>query len=109
MISGQVQYTRLERETMWRAFGQPTHWLTLEFADDASLEKGFQVGFEPGCIGRRGNALTYWTICRCISRREREDTPIGTSSSQRVSSLSTAGCNMNSFVPITRVSLSFGS
>ncbi|KAF4661340.1 Nitrogen permease regulator 2 [Perkinsus olseni] len=51
----EVQYTKLERETMWRAFGQPTHWLTLEFADDASLEKGFQVHF-----AERARRYPYW-------------------------------------------------
>ncbi|KAF4651956.1 Nitrogen permease regulator 2, partial [Perkinsus chesapeaki] len=61
----EVQYTRLERDTMWEAFGQPTHWLTLEFADDAALEKGFQVDF-----AARARRYPYWyfllTACLII-------------------------------------------
>ncbi|KAF4664966.1 Nitrogen permease regulator 2, partial [Perkinsus olseni] len=51
----QIQYTTLEFNSLWDTFGQPTHWFTLEFTDDAALEKGFQVDF-----AIRARKYPYW-------------------------------------------------
>ncbi|KAF4662816.1 Nitrogen permease regulator 2 [Perkinsus chesapeaki] len=60
----EIQYTTLERKALWRTFGQPTHWFTLEYTDDASLEKGFQVDF-----AIRARKYPYWNsflVVACV-------------------------------------------